>query len=116
MRVVSHAHSAHRLAVLLIKEGIGTSGDRLLHRHLGDRDRNVLPNGALHLRLHRIALLARQRTIEWVVKPQVFRMHQRAALLRIRPCNDPDRPMEQVCRRMVAHRRGTPRRINTECH
>jgi hypothetical protein len=56
--VLLHADGAHDLAVLLIKEGIGTSLDRLAHAHVCNDDRHILANGAANLGLSLIAFIS----------------------------------------------------------
>ena len=72
MGVVRHPDCTNALAILLVKEGVRTSVHRLLHAHLRRHNRNVGPNRALHFGLNRVALVARQGTVERVVKPKVF--------------------------------------------
>ena len=74
--VVRHPDSTNALAILLVKEGVRTSVHRLLHAHLRRHNRNVGPNRALNFGLNRVALVARQGTVERVVKPKVFRVDE----------------------------------------
>ena len=101
-----------RLAVLLVEEGIGAALDRLGHAHERDGDGPVLADDAVDLVLDRTQLVAGQRPVEREVEAQVVRGDQRARLARPLPDHVPQRAVEQVRARVVAHRVGPPLRVD----
>ena len=103
-RVVLDADRPDRLAVLLIEEGVRAARDRLGHAHERDGDGPVVADDAADLVLDRALLVVGERPVEREVEPQVVRRDERARLAGPLPDHVPQRPMQQVRARVVAHR------------
>ena len=110
--VVLDSDGPDRLAVLFVEEGVSTSLDRLGHAHERDGDAAVLPDDAVDLVLDGALLVVAERAVEREVETEVVGRHERACLTCPLPDDVPERTMEQVRRRVIAHRVRPPFRIH----
>src|SRR5262245_12885133 len=113
-REVAEGDHAHLVAVLLLEDRDRAGRHRVGVRHLAQARGGVLLDPPVHQILDRGDLPAREGSVVGEVEAQPVRRHQRALLDRLRAEHAPERRVQEVRPRVVAHRRRSRRGVDDE--